>query len=99
MPDIKQSLFIRRRFLAMTVIHNPVLQQQIPLPVSLRKLCRVDLRVKRRRHDRQGRKPHHQPVDSGVCRSRLSRGRKLLRGQLGALARSYGIGAAGKEGA
>ena len=34
----------------------------------------------------------------GTVMSRLSRGRKLLREQLGELARSYGIGAGGKEG-
>jgi len=37
-------------------------------------------------------------VPMGTVMSRLSRGRKLLREQLGELARSYGIGAAGREG-
>jgi len=38
-------------------------------------------------------------VPIGTVMSRLSRGRKLLREQLGDLARSYGIGPAGKAGA
>jgi RNA polymerase sigma-70 factor (ECF subfamily) len=37
-------------------------------------------------------------VPIGTVMSRLSRGRKLLRDQLSELARSYGIGAAGKQG-
>jgi RNA polymerase sigma-70 factor (ECF subfamily) len=37
-------------------------------------------------------------VPIGTVMSRLSRGRKLLRDQLSELARSYGIGAGGKEG-
>jgi RNA polymerase sigma-70 factor (ECF subfamily) len=37
-------------------------------------------------------------VPIGTVMSRLSRGRKLLREQLGDLARSYGIGQAGSEG-
>jgi RNA polymerase sigma-70 factor (ECF subfamily) len=36
-------------------------------------------------------------VPIGTVMSRLSRGRKLLRGQLSELARSYGIGGAGRE--
>ncbi len=37
-------------------------------------------------------------VPIGTVMSRLSRGRKMLREQLGELARSYGIGQSGKEG-